>query len=128
MDRRGFLRSFAAFAAVAVAPKTLASLAPTDQDRLVSAMRSGVVQDQTFLLDGPIILDIDNLVIRNCEFIFRNMKLTDTAITVLSSRIVIRDCYVECSGAGCAIRYDVKPNRDGLAGNSFYIRPNHIVI
>lgn len=79
MNRRGFLKSFGALAALAVAGPALAQLEPIANASLIEAMRSGLVENQTFLMDGPFVIDIPYLTIRNCTFLF-NAKLNETFV------------------------------------------------
>lgn len=74
MNRRGFIKSFGALAALAVTP-ALAKLRQTDAERLIEAMRTGVVSDQTFVLTEPLTIDIPNLTITRCRFIFKGLPL-----------------------------------------------------
>jgi hypothetical protein len=62
------------------------------------------VENQAFMFDGPIVLDINNLVIRGCSLIFRNLKPTDYAITVSCGGLLMESFYIDCGGTGTAIR------------------------
>jgi hypothetical protein len=95
MNRRGFLKSFGALAACAVAMPALQAVAPSEQERLVQMMRTGVIENQVFLFDGPIVIDIDNLIIRGCRLIFRNLKPGDCAITVNCRGLVMVNNLIE---------------------------------
>lgn len=98
MNRRAFLRSFGALAAAAVAGPTLAKLAPTDVERLVSAMKGGLIEGQTFYFTSPITIDIDNLVIRACRFVFKSPHPVDgAAITVKGNGLLMQNCHIDCS-------------------------------
>lgn len=96
MNRRGFLKTFGALAAAAVAGPTLAKLAPQEIDRLVSAMRTGVVENQTFYFTHPITINFDNLVIRGCRFIF-NIPYSVSAPITIDAKFLLMD--------GCSIDY-----------------------
>ncbi len=97
MNRRGFLRSFAAFAAVAVMPDTLHALTQSDKEKLIEQMESGFIYDQTFYLNGPIIIDVETLEICKCKFIFDGPGKHRAAITVESSNnIIFTNCIIDC--------------------------------
>ena len=110
MNRRGFLKSLGALAACAVAGPALSSLVPSEQGRLVAMMRTGLVENQTFVFDGPIVLDIDNLLIRGCRLIFLNLKPNDVAITINCSRLMMVNNVIDCRGNGIAMK--VMPQGD----------------
>jgi hypothetical protein len=63
MNRRNFLRSIAALAAVAVAPKEVMALA-----------RTNVIRGQTFNLTEPLVLDFrgfPDFLIEGCHFVWK---------------------------------------------------------
>lgn len=100
-DRRSFLRGLAAIATTAaLAP--LPSFAPVlaDRARLDALMRTGLVEDQTFVLtDGLGIHIRAPLVMRNCRFIWGG-TLSEAVITFHESdpnaaEVVIRDCHFD---------------------------------
>ena len=71
MNRRYFLKWLAGLAAAMVAPIVPAALVQTEQQRFTEMLETGLVENQTFYLDGPIVLEnVSNLVIRYCQFIF----------------------------------------------------------
>jgi len=73
MNRRGFLKSFGAIAALVVAGPALAKLTPIENASLVGQMRDfGVIENQTFIMDGPVVINASNLTICNCTFLFRS--------------------------------------------------------
>lgn len=92
MNRRGFLKSFGALAAAAVAGPALVKLAVTDVDRLIAAMRTGLIRDQTFIFQGPITLAMDNLSILNCVFIFE-YDGPEPWITVDGKNTLVANCF-----------------------------------
>ena len=96
MNRRTFIGSFAALAALAVTP-SLAKLTQSDMSRLVAMMRTGIVQDQTFVLDGPIVIDASNLIINRCTFLFRVLTNAMPCIDVPDgvSGTVIENCVFD---------------------------------
>lgn len=109
MNRRGFIRSFAALAAFSVTPKTFAKLAPTDRERLIAAMQTGVIRNQMFLLDGPIVMDVPKLIVNGCMFTFRNMHKDDVAITLKNHNFTFMHCMFDFGGAGIGIKADALP-------------------
>lgn len=103
MNRRGFIKSLASLAAAAVAVTTapnavaaLQSLVPSDLDRLMASMRSGLVEKQTFVFYKPITISIDNLVIRHCTLIFKLMEKdrNKPLIIVDSNNLYMHDCLI----------------------------------
>lgn len=69
-SRRGMLAGLGALMAVAVAPKTLAPLAKSEQDIAIEeAMRTGIVRNQVFLIRET--LDLRHLEARVIGNIFR---------------------------------------------------------
>ncbi len=119
ITRRGFLKSFSALAACAVAGPTLARLPVSDNARLIAAMQSGLIENQSFVFDGPITLNVSNLVIRNCIFMFRCPYHMKDAITIDGDFLTLDRCDfdVRGSGADCIVR--VLPTRTdiGLLNN-----------
>ena len=72
MNRRGFIKGLAGLAALAVVPGTAVLAAKTQQERFLAAAATGLIEHQTFYLDGPVVLSgIDGLVIRHCTFLLR---------------------------------------------------------
>jgi hypothetical protein len=123
MNRRSFLRSFGALAAAAVAGPTLAKLAPTDVDRLVSAMRSGLIEGQTFRFSGPITLDVDNLMVRRCTFLFECPTHMRSAIILKGDGLWMTDCTIDCGkhGADYAIEISERVENVGVMGTRFSV-------
>jgi hypothetical protein len=116
MNRRAFLRSFGALAAAAVAGPALAKLAPTDIDRLMAAMRTGLVEDQTFVFHSPIEIAFDNLTIQRCKFYFRfDEYLDDAVITVNAKNLYMRDCLIDSGPTGAAIGIRVMPQDEDMS-------------
>ena len=74
VNRRGFLKSIAALAALAASPATFAS----KQDELWT-----IIEDQTFILDKTYVIDFPNTIIQRCEFVMKSkgavLELTDRA-------------------------------------------------
>ena len=71
INRRGFLKGIGALAALAVAPSIPAALVQSEMDRLMAKIATGVVRDEIFYLDGPVILSgVNNLRITQCKFYF----------------------------------------------------------
>lgn len=101
MSRRRFIGSFAALAALAVAPAALASaataLTPTDLARLIVGMATGLVEDQVFYLDAPIEINVC-VEIRRCKFIFAKEIADETLVTVRpgADGSFIHDCIFVC--------------------------------
>lgn len=95
MNRRGFLKSFGALAAAAVAGPSLAKLAPSDVERLVAAMRTGVVEDQVFYFTAPITINFDNLIIRRCTFLFNCPYLMEAPITINAKNLYMEYCHID---------------------------------
>ena len=83
MNRRGFLQGFAALAACAVAPTIPAALVQTEVDRLMAKIATGLVEGETFYLEGGIVLDgIRNLTINRCHFYMIGKPSNEPMITV----------------------------------------------
>lgn len=67
LTRRGFLK---ASLVLAVASALNRIYTPsTDSERLNWMIESGLIENQTFYIDEPLIITVDNLTIRNCKFI-----------------------------------------------------------
>jgi hypothetical protein len=95
MNRRGFLKGFAALAAVAVAPTIPAALVRSEIDRLMAKIATGVVENETFYLDGGIVLQgMKGLIINHCRFVFRQIGENEPFVTVGDGcdRISITNC------------------------------------
>lgn len=98
MNRRHFLRSVVALAAIVSIPATAKAgygfLSGSEMQRFLDMAASGVVRDQIFLLDHPITIDFDNLIIYNCTFI---KKFSDNAPMITLSKacrnIKITTCF-----------------------------------
>lgn len=77
ITRRGFLQGFAALAATAVvSPSVLVPLARTDEQRLLDMAKTGVIEGQTFLFDGPVVIaGIANLFIVRSNFIWKTDRV-----------------------------------------------------
>ena len=71
MNRRLFLKSISALAAIAVVHKAdaLIPLTVDETERFMKMAKSGIVENQTFLLKRPITIDFPNLTINKCTFI-----------------------------------------------------------
>ena len=91
MDRRGFIKSALGLAALTVAGVNAPSLLA--QRSIQEQVSSGLVENQIFYIDEPIVIDIDNVKIRNCRFIV-NTDLPNV-ITVLSESFQITNCDFE---------------------------------
>ncbi|MBK9497667.1 MAG: hypothetical protein IPO08_24775 [Xanthomonadales bacterium] len=72
ISRRGILLGAGALVATAVVPHKFVPLRETDMQRLLwLASTEHVIEDQTFYLTGPIVLEnITNLAICRCHFIW----------------------------------------------------------
>lgn len=70
-------------------------------------MRAGLVENQWFEFDGPIVINIDNLTIRNCVFRFRTLAPMISAITVEAESLFMEYCHIDCGphGALAAIAF-----------------------
>jgi hypothetical protein len=113
MNRRGFLRSLGALAAAAVAGPALAKLAPTEVERLIAAMRTGVVRNQTFYFTEPITIQVPNLIIDHCSFVFRFSKPpSQAAVTIDAHGLQITNCNFEFDGARTGIRLQPQAEHD----------------
>ena len=71
MNRRSFLKSLGALSALAVAGSTLAQIEPVANAEFLRAIRSGLVENQTFVMDGPTVVIDTPVIIRNCLFLLK---------------------------------------------------------
>lgn len=100
MNRRNFIRGATGLAALAVAGPTLAALSQTDRERLIQQIRSGLVEDQVFVLDegGPIVIaGINELIIRRCRFVWKDRKPRYFIEMSKSSHVRIESCIFDAS-------------------------------
>lgn len=83
MNRRGFIQGFAALAALSVAPGAAAALVQTELDRLIAKMETGLVFNETFYLDGGIILrGMKGLTITQCRFVFSQLGADEPCVEI----------------------------------------------
>ena len=100
-SRRLFLKSAAALAVAAVIPGTFTRVLADDYQRLLAAMRTGVIRNQTFLFHEPITIDFDNLLIYGCRFIFRcKAPIIGAVITINAKNSHMESCYIDCGPMG----------------------------
>lgn len=101
MNRRGFIKTVGALAALAAVPTGAAAglraLTLDERERFLAMARTGLIENQTFVLEGPVVLDFRrHLIIRNCLFYVRT-KGNDQAMLVVrrSRKLAIYDCRFE---------------------------------
>ena len=94
MQRRSFLKTLAAFAATAVVGPSLAALAPDDMQKLIEQMKTGRVSGQRFLLRKPVVFEVDNLAMDDCEFIFDFKEPANSAIEITGKNVSIISCHL----------------------------------
>ena len=98
MNRRTFIKGIFSFAAIAVAPSLPVLAAQTEQARLAAAMQSGLVENEIFYLNGPIIIQgISNLIIRNCHFRFRGVDADESIVKIGKdcSNVTLEYCFFQ---------------------------------
>lgn len=95
MNRRGFLRSFSALAVAAVAGPSLARLSIPDRYDLVKTMQNGMIVDQYFFFDRPIVIQVPKLTIIDCYFEFAGDFGDSPAITVDSQELSMHFCHID---------------------------------
>ena len=100
MNRRRFIGSVLAFAALAAVPTTAKAgyrfLTTDETQRFLDMAKSGTVRNQTFLLNRPITIDFDNLIVDNCTFI-QEYQGDEAMIKITKGRkrIMIINCFLE---------------------------------
>lgn len=94
VSRRKFIRDAGALAALAV----VATKMPTalQVKTLREQLASGLIQDQTFYLTESIVIDLPNVMIRNCTFIAQNPM--DYMIELRSDHTMLYGCYLNANG------------------------------
>ena len=95
MNRRSFLKSLGAVAALAVAGPTLAQIEPVANAEFLMAIRSGLVENKTFVMDGPTVVIDTPVTIRNCLFLLKRLP-TDSS-PVIFVKGVARFSIDRCS-------------------------------
>lgn len=100
MQRRSFLKGFAALAACAVAGPTLAALQKDDTERLIAAMKTGYIEGQHFVFTRPIVIDFSNLKIHNCTFTFKCPYRMEAAVTIKGNGIEITNSHFDAGANG----------------------------
>lgn len=108
-SRRLFLKSFAALAAAAVLPKTLALLPQDDYQRLLAMMRTGRVVDQIFLFHQPITINFDNLFISRCKFLFRCPTHERSLVIINANNLYMEGCVIDGGRLGAEYGMEVLP-------------------
>lgn len=99
MNRRGFIKGLTAFAVLAAAPFSPPSEAARQRASFLAAAKDGLVEGQTFYLDGPVIFqEINNLTIRNCKFVINTLETYTGPIARMEgcNHLWLIDCNFEC--------------------------------
>ena len=102
MNRRLFLKSISALAAIAVVHKAdaLIPLTVDETERFMKMAKSGIVENQSFLLKRPIIIDFPNLTINKCKFIldfdhYSYLNRSAIEVTQRAKNLSITNCFFE---------------------------------
>lgn len=123
ITRRGFLGTLATVAATAVTMPGFVLLSVDDRHKLIARMRSGVVENEVFLFDGPVRLGLaENLIFRNCVFAWRTNEAMDSALTIVrGENLFFRDCVFETRDApNVGVVIALEQSRGVAVINSFF--------
>lgn len=109
VSRRRFIKGAASLAALTVVSTALPSVRV--YETLKEQIATGLVTDQTFYIDEPIVIDMNNIIIRNCKFIAT--RPLDYFLEIKgSSRFVITDCQFQ-SDYPVGVWLSLSPNKNG---------------
>lgn len=99
ITRRGLLNGFGALAATAVAGPALVPVSSAASARIAGQMLTGVIEDQTFVFNGTVVLRAKNLIIRRCKLLWEFPEGTTTEQPWISfddcENVLIEDCTLQ---------------------------------
>ena len=97
MNRRRFIGSVLAFAALAAVPTTAKAgyrfLTTDETQRFLDMAKTGVVRDQTFLLNRPITIDFGPLTVENCHFI-KQFPGNEAMVEINDPRVIFTNNFL----------------------------------
>lgn len=108
LNRRQFLKGIVGLAATAVVVSAAGDLMPLSIDactRLIAQAKSGnIIRDQWFEFFGPVTIErVDNLLLDNCHFVFHNVGVGESCLTVNKCEfLTINNCVFDHRGPGTA--------------------------
>ena len=90
-SKRKFIRNAAGLAALTAAASVSPAILLEKEREIDRMIRSGLVSGQTFYIDDPVVISIDNVRIENCKFVAT--RPMDHILEVESvNKLIIRNC------------------------------------
>ena len=98
LSRRKFIRDAASLAALTVVASQVPSLLKYNE--LKAQLASGLIENQTFYLTEPVIIDLPNTVIRNCYFVAQNPMPYMIKLASNAHHCLLENCHLSSNLMG----------------------------
>lgn len=97
LSRRRFIKTGAQLATLAVVASATPLIFKLKTKEIEEQILGGIIENQTFYIDKTVIIDIPNVIIRNCRFIVTAPMDYAIEFGKNAKNLHINDCFFDCS-------------------------------